>query len=212
MKILIVDDHPLYVEGLRNLLESWNYTEVAVARDGQEAIQSADSFSPKVILMDINMPGMDGIAATREIKRRQPAVKVVMLTGLGEEERLFEAVEAGASGYLLKNVEGAELVRCLTDLEEGKNPFSAGLEDLLLARFREGLADSHAASLAEPALNPRQREVLDLLAQGKSYKEIGAALFISERTIKFHVARVKEILGLKTHDELAEYARRHVQG
>jgi two-component system NarL family response regulator len=204
MKILVVDDHPIYAEGLRNLLAAFNYSDVLVARDGDEAVALAAEARPDVILMDIGMPGKDGIEAAAEIKRSDPGVKIVMLTSLAEDDSLFRAVRAGASGYLLKTLDGDELQRCLSDLEAGKNPFSPGLEDSILSAFRRGASGPAPAK----GLSSRQREVLALLARGSSYKAIGAELFISERTVKFHVEQIKAILGLETKEELVAYARR----
>ena len=201
MKILIVDDHPIYAEGLKNLLSSWDYHDTATARDGAEAILLAGQFQPDVILMDISLPGMDGIGATEQIKRENPGVKIVMLTSLGEEESLFRAIRAGASGYLIKTLDGEELVRCLSDLKAGRNPFSAGLEEALLTELRRG-SNPVEKSRVRPNLTFRQREVLRLLTKGFSYKQIGQELFISERTVKFHVEQTKAVLGVKTREEL----------
>jgi two-component system NarL family response regulator len=210
MRILIVDDHPIYAEGLKNLLLSWGYGEVSVARDGPEAIALAAATGADVILMDIGLPGMDGIEATAEIKKARPEAKIVMLTSLGEEESLFRAIRAGASGYLIKTLNGEELVRCLSDLKEGRNPFSPGMEESLLAQLRRGYAGSapRASDEARPDLTRRQRDVLRLVVAGKSYKEIGQELFISERTVKFHVEQAKEAFGTKSKDRLVELFER----
>jgi DNA-binding NarL/FixJ family response regulator len=206
MKILIVDDHPIYAEGLRNLLASWGYDEIAIAGDGLEAVALVQDIRPDVVLMDIGLPGMDGIEAAAEVKKRRPETKIVMLTSLGEEESLLRAIRAGASGYLIKTLSGEELVRCLSDLQEGKNPFSAGMEDRLLAELRRGCAAPApiGAEAESPCLTRRQREVVRLMAKGLSYKEIGQELFISERTVKFHVEQAKIAFGTKSKERLIE--------
>jgi DNA-binding NarL/FixJ family response regulator len=154
--------------------------------------------------MDIGLPGMDGIEATIEIKRIRPEAKIVMLTSLGEDESLFRAVKAGASGYLIKTLSGEELVSCLSDLKAGKNPFSPGMEDRLLAELRRSYAATGPteADGEVSCLTRRQREVLRLVGKGRSYKEIGQELFISERTVKFHVEQAKNALGTKSKEKL----------
>jgi two-component system NarL family response regulator len=210
MKILIVDDHPIYAEGLKNTLASWGYEEVAVARDGPEAIARAAESRPDAVLMDIGLPGMDGIEATAEIKKLCPEARIVMLTSLGEEESLFRAIKAGASGYLIKTMGGEELVRCLSDLKEGRNPFSPGMEESLLAELRRSYAAPASAggSGAGSCVTRRQRDVLRLAAAGRSYKEIGQELFISERTVKFHVEQAKAAYGTKSKERLIELFER----
>lgn len=209
MKILIVDDHPIYAEGLKNLLLSWNYDEVSIARDAPEALVMARQTKPDVVLMDISLPGMDGIQATIEMKREHPDMKIVMLTSLGEEESLFRAIRAGASGYLIKTLNGEELVNCLSDLKTGKNPFSPGLEDTILSELRRSYAAPEAmAEKGDQYLTRRQREVLRLMAKGNSYKQIGKELFISERTVKFHIEQAKASLGLKTKEQLIDFIER----
>jgi DNA-binding NarL/FixJ family response regulator len=208
MKILIVDDHPIYAEGLRNLLASWGYEDTAVAVNGPEAIDLAAALRPDVAFMDIGLPGMDGIAATAEIRAVSPETKVVMLTSLGDEESLLRAIKAGASGYLIKTLSGEELSRCLGDLKEGRNPFSAGMEDRLLAELRRGYQAQppHNPAPEAPSLTRRQLDVIRLMAKGRSYKEIGRELFISERTVKFHVEQAKLALGTKSKESLIALA------
>jgi DNA-binding NarL/FixJ family response regulator len=208
MKILIADDHPIYIEGLKNLLAACNYSDVDVARDGFEAVDKTVELKPDLVLMDIRMPGKDGIQATAEIKKAVPSAKIVMLTSLAEDESLIRAVKAGASGYLLKTLDGAELARCLSDIEAGKDPFSSGLEESLLSAFRNEGEGASGSDGPHPLLTGRERQVLALIAQGRSYKEIGTELFISERTVKFHVERLKAALGLNTKEELASFARK----
>jgi DNA-binding NarL/FixJ family response regulator len=205
MRVLIVDDHPIYAEGLRNLLRSRDYGEVEIASDGAAAVERASAWKPEVVLMDVNMPVMDGIQATRLIKRGNPEAKVVMLTSLGDEENLVEAVRAGASGYLLKTSGADQMIECFELLQEGKNPFSAGLMDVLLQEFRQ--REPRQAKGGGEALAPRAKEILRLLSESLTYKEIGSRLFLSERTIKYHIECIKKTLGLESKAELMDYWR-----
>ena len=204
---MIADDHPLYAEGLKNLLQE-EFDVVSVVFSGLEAVKEARKCKPDVVLMDINMPGMDGIAATREIVAEQPDIKVLMLTSFTETDVLFRAIRAGAVGYLLKDLEDTELISGLWELQRGKNPFSPGLENQILMEFRRQAApDRPHRDIA--LLNERQIEVLELVAQGLEYAEVGKRLFVSERTVKYHTARIKEILQLTNHAQIVAWAWDH---
>ena len=210
MRIMIADDHPLYAEGLKNLLED-DFDIVSVVSTGHEAVEEARRSKPDVILMDVNMPGLDGIAATRQIVAEQPNIKILMLTSFAETDTLFRAIRAGAVGYLLKNLEDTEIISGLWELQKGKNPFSPGLENQILEQFR--LQGSPRLLQQELSLlNERQIEVLDLVAQGLEYAEVGKRLYISERTVKYHMARIKEILGLSNHAQIVAWAWDHGLG
>ena len=210
MRIMIADDHPLYAEGLKNLLED-DFDIVSVVSTGQEAVEEARRSKPDVILMDVNMPGLDGIAATRQIVAEQSNIKILMLTSFAETDTLFRAIRAGAVGYLLKNLEDTEIISGLWELQKGKNPFSPGLENQILEQFR--LQGSPRLLQQELSLlNERQIEVLDLVAQGLEYAEVGKRLYISERTVKYHMARIKEILGLSNHAQIVAWAWDHGLG
>jgi len=207
LRIMIADDHPLYAEGLKNLLQE-EFDVVSVVFSGLEAVEEARKCKPDVVLMDINMPGMDGIAATREIVAEQPDIKVLMLTSFTETDVLFRAIRAGAVGYLLKDLEDTELISGLWELQRGKNPFSPGLENQILMEFRRQAApDRPHRDIA--LLNERQIEVLELVAQGLEYAEVGKRLFVSERTVKYHTARIKEILQLTNHAQIVAWAWDH---
>lgn len=209
MRILIADDHPLYVEGLINLLSA-DFEIVGTASTGEEVVTRARLTKPDVILMDISMPLFDGIAATRTITAEHPEIKIIMLTALGETDNLFRAIRAGAVGYLLKNLEDTDIIAGLRELEKGRNPFSPGLENHLLQEFRALQADS----LPDPCtlLNEKQLEVLELVAQGLDYGEVGKRLFISERTVKYHMGRIKKILQLGSQAQVVAWAWEHGLG
>ncbi|NLL08403.1 MAG: response regulator transcription factor [Firmicutes bacterium] len=210
MRIMIADDHPLYVEGLKNLLQE-DFEIVSAVSSGVEAVEEAGRTKPDVILMDVNMPGLDGIAATREILSKQPDIKILMLTSFGETDTLYRAVRAGAVGYLLKDLEDTEIIWGLKELERGRNPFSPGLENLVLQEFRRQ-ADDQMPGQGLALLNERQIEVLDLVAQGLEYAEVGKQLFISERTVKYHMAKIREVLQLSNQAQIVAWAWEHGLG
>jgi two-component system NarL family response regulator len=212
---LLVDDHGLFLEGLQNLLCAGGYQVVGAAHDGMEALQLARSLRPDVILMDVRMPGCDGLTATRLIQAEMPECKIVMLTTSAEDADLFEALKSGASGYLLKNLEPNQLFDYLNGLARGEAPLSRELSARLLREFvhqadaLDGPASAGlAGEAADPDLTPRQREVLVLVADGLTYKEVGAALHISENTVKYHMGEVLRRLHLKNREQVVAYARR----
>ena len=211
MKVLLVDDHRLLLEGLANLLAAHGVQVVGMAHDGLEAIAMLPAAQPDVILMDIRMPNCDGLEATRRIKARMPEVKIVILTTSEEDRDLFEAVKSGANGYLLKSMDADELVGCLEQVQEGVPPFSPGLAGKILAEFaRLDAQPAPQPELPQPApahrLTPRQLEVLSLVAQGCSYKEVGAKLGLSPRTIKYHMAEIMDQLHLEHRAQVLAYA------
>ncbi len=217
MRVLIVDDHRLVVEGLVNLLAAHGIEVVATAYDGSEAVFQARKSHPDVILMDIRMPGCDGLAATRLIKAQMPETKIVMLTASAEDDDLFEAVKSGASGYLLKSASGQEFLESLAGLEQGVPPFSPGLFERILNEFA-GRSGGESEAVAAPdrgsspevdrasSLTERQTEVLEAVAGGFTYKETGARLGLSERTVRYHMAEMLTRLHLEHRSQVIAYA------
>ncbi len=205
MKVLLVDDHPLFIDGLRNLLASRGYEVVGVAYDGMEALEQARALRPDVVLMDIDMPGVNGLAALRLIKAQLPEVKVVMLTVSAENENLFDAIRNGASGYLLKTQHTDEFLALLRDVGRGEAALSPGLAARILHEF-----DHQPGQERQPPaeLSAREVDVLMLVAGGLTYKEAAAKLFLSEATIKYHMGQILERLHLRNRAEVIEYARR----
>lgn len=213
MKVLLVDDHRLLLEGLSNLLEAHGISVAGAARDGNEAIALAGTLRPDVILMDIRMPNCDGLTATRRIKAEWPAAKIIILTTSNEDEDLFEAVRSGAYGYLLKSMDAEELVESLEGVTQGTPPFSPGLAVKLIDEFarlstRPDPTPQPETSPPVDVLTERQREVLGLVAQGLSYKEVGAQLNLSPRTIKYHMAEIMEKLHLEHRAQVLAHAGR----
>ncbi len=211
MRVLLADDHPLFLDGLKNLMILRGVEVLGTARDGREALEMARTLNPEVILMDIQMPRLDGLAATRLIKAEQPDVKIVMLTISENDEDLFEAIKSGACGYLLKLEDTDRFFELLSGLMRGEVPLSPGLAGRVLREFaRQAEATGSVEEFKEPgeALTPRQLEVVELVAQGLTYKEVGAKLFLSEHTIKYHMGEIIERLHLENRRQVIEYARR----
>lgn len=210
MRIMIVDEHAPYVEGVVNLLSA-DFEIVSTVSTRADAIEQARLIKPDVILMDIKMPDLDGITATRIILAEQPGIKVLMLTSLGETDTLFRAIGAGAVGYLLKDLEETDIIAGLYELEKGRNPFSPGLANQILEEFRRQQVRSNPEVCRE-LLNDRQIEVLELVAQGLDYSDVGQRLYISERTVKYHMAKIKETLQLSSHAQVIAWAWEHGLG
>jgi DNA-binding NarL/FixJ family response regulator len=216
MKVLLVDDNRLMLEGLQNLLEAHHIEVVGTAADGLASVDLARNLKPDVILMDIRMPRCDGLSATRLIKAEMPEVKIIILTTSSEDEDLFEAVKSGACGYLLKSMDTDELVEALEQAMQGTPPFSPGLAARLLdefTRLSQPNFDVSSNSASETSsdevggvLKPRQIEVLKLVADGLSYKEIGVRLFLSPRTVKYHMEEIMNRLHLENRAQVLAYA------
>jgi PAS domain S-box-containing protein len=200
--ILLADDHALFLDGLSNVLAAKGFAVVGTARDGWEALEKARALRPELVLMDIQMPDCDGLAATRLISAEMPETKIVMLTMSDSADDLVEAVKSGASGYLLKGLGAEELVREVGAILEGDTSLSASLAARVLDEF-----GARPAAAEDSGLTPRQAEVLALVAQGWLYKEIAGKLGMSERTVKFHMRGIVDKLHLRNRAEVEAYAR-----
>ena len=211
MKILLVDDHALFCEALQNLLALHGYQVVGTAGDGLEALEKARYLHPDLILMDIEMPGCDGLTATRLIKAETPDTMIVMLTVDQQDERLFESIKSGASGYLLKSSRASQLLGHLGQLAEGQAALSPGLADKILeqfARMGRQLESNSAQREGTADLTARQHEILTLIAQGMTYEEMGKTLGLTERTIRYHMGEIIQQLHLKNRSQVIAYAAR----
>jgi DNA-binding NarL/FixJ family response regulator len=209
LKILLVDDHPLFLEGIQNLLTARGLQVVGTAGDGLEALAKARALHPDLILMDVQMPRCDGLAATRMIKAEMPDVKIVMLSVSENDADLFEALKSGACGYLLKNLDARVFFDLLARVTQGEAPLAPGMTIKVLAEFARqagGPAAASQESQPAPTLSSRQMEILTLAAQGLTYKEVGEALCLSERTVKYHVGELLRRLHLKNRAQLIAYA------
>ncbi len=203
IRVLLVDDHQLFRRGVASLLAGREDIEViGEANNGAEAIERARELMPDVILMDIKMPALDGLAATKQLKTEMPYVRIMMLTVSETDEDLFEAIKAGASGYLLKNVDPDYLIACVQQVQRGEVPIAPTMAAKIL---RELTAPAEPST---QALTGRERQVLELLANGMANKEIAFALKISENTVKNHLRNILEKLHLQNRVQAALYAVR----
>src|SRR5919202_3370997 len=189
VRVLIADDHPLFREGMRGRLD--RVADVAVvgeAESGDEAVELARKLKPDVILMDIKMPGLNGIEATREILRANPHVGVLVLTMFEDDDSVFAAMRAGAKGYLLKDSGGEGVVHAIRAVASGEAVFGPGVAERIIGFF--SVSRSSAPQRAFPELTEREEEVLSLVAQGKSNQEIARQLFVSLKTVRNHVSNI----------------------
>jgi DNA-binding NarL/FixJ family response regulator len=210
VRVLIVDDHALFRRGLQMVLEGETDIDVVgEAGDGQEAIERAESTTPDVVLMDVRMPKRSGIEATRTIKDTLPSTKILMLTISDEEADLYEAIKAGASGYLLKEISIEEVADAVRAVHAGQSLISPSMASKLLNEFAAMVKRrDERTQVPGPRLTTRELEVLKLVAKGLNNRDIGQELFISENTVKNHVRNILEKLHLHSRMEAVVYAVR----
>jgi len=210
ISVLIVDDHEVVRLGLRTLLERQKgFTVVGEADSGQRALALMETLKPNLVLMDVRMPGMSGIEACRELLRRWPETRVIMLTSYPDDHAAVAAVMCGAAGYLLKHVAGEELIRSLVTVARGGSVVDPMLTRHMFAQFRTQLDKPDP----EAALNGTERKMLALIGEGKTNKEIASELFLGEKTVRNYVSRLLTKLNLSNRAAAAAYAaRRHLQG
>ncbi|WP_374686106.1 response regulator [Promineifilum sp.] len=210
IRVLLVDDQALFREGLCTLLSLHEDIEVVgEAGDGQEALAAAVELRPDVVLMDLRMPVLDGVAATRRLREVAPASRVIVVTTFDDDEYVFEGLRAGAVGYLLKDVSSAKLVEAIRAAARGESFLQPSITAKVLAEFsrlEERAAPAPAAALVEP-LSEREIEILRLVAAGESNKEIAAQLYIAEGTVKNHVTNILGKLGVRDRTQAALRAR-----
>jgi DNA-binding NarL/FixJ family response regulator len=209
IRVLLVDDHPLFRKGIASLLRSENgFDVIGEAANGREALEKARELMPDIILMDISMPEVGGLEATRKIKEEMPYVRIVILTVDEEDQSLFEAVKSGAQGYLLKKIEPQALFSTLRGVAEGEASISRIMAGKLLDEFsRQAQPRAHPV-VPNQELTPREREVLEQVRQGKSNKEIASAISIAENTVKNHIKNIFAKLHLENRVQAATYALR----
>jgi DNA-binding NarL/FixJ family response regulator len=207
IRVLIVDDHEIVREGLQTLLaEEPDFEVVGTAGDGAAALKLAESTQPDVIIMDLVMPALDGIEATRRIHRNNPDARVLVLTTFADDRRVREAIQAGATGYLLKDVLKADLLRALRDAALGRPSLHPEVQQHLM---REVAGKASPEQAPHTSLTEREIGILRLIAEGRSNKEIAAALYLTEGTIKGYVSTIFDKLGVEDRTQAALYAVKH---
>ena len=208
MNVLIADDHRLFRDGLRSLLEAHGITVVAEARTGREAIDLARTHRPDIVLMDLAMPELGGLAATRLLSAEMPGVMVVVLTASEEDNDLFEAVKSGARGFLPKDLDAADLFAMLDGVTRGEPALTPSLARKVLAEFARSSDDR--TERTPDALTDREREVLDLLVSGiTSNRDLARRLYVSENTVKYHLRNILAKLHLQNRAQVIAYALQH---
>jgi DNA-binding NarL/FixJ family response regulator len=208
MRILIADDHALFRDSLKSLLESHDIDVVAEAKNGQEAVELTWDCKPDVVLMDLMMPVMDGLEATKRIAAELPDVKVVILTASDDDNNLFEAIKSGAKGYLLKDLESSQFFSLLEGVGRGEPALTPAVARKLLDEFARPKKPSKE-QYDPDALTDREREVLELMVQGTtSNRRLAKHLGVSENTVKFHVRNILDKLHLHNRAQVVAYALR----
>lgn len=216
IRILIADDHPLFREGLARVLnEAPGMSVVASVSNGLEALSRAAEFKPDVVLMDVNMPKLDGVEATRQLRKIHPQASVLMLTISEDERDLYAAIRAGARGYLLKSASTAELIEGVQRVYAKEAILTPGMAAKLLNEFAsispapKPLADDARDAADAETLTEREREVLQWVARGMTNKEIGVQLSLSPHTIKAHIRTILDKLHVRSRTEAAAWVTRH---
>jgi two-component system, NarL family, response regulator DevR len=207
-RVLLVDDHEVVRLGLKALLEhNAQFEVVGEAGTAKEAIEQVAKSLPDVVLMDIRLPGASGIDACEEITRRFPDVRVVMLTSYAEDEMLFSAIRAGASGYVLKQIAAEDLIRALESVGRGETPLDPAVTQRVFQEVRRAVKEEEASAFSN--LSQQERHVLLLVSEGKTNREIAKALFLGEGTVRNYVSSILSKLGVSNRAEAAAYAVEH---
>ena len=208
IRVLIVDDHALFRRGLIQVLQFEDGIEVVgEAEDGEDAIAKAEEHAPDVLLMDVRMPRVSGIEATRRLAETMPTMKILMLTVSDEEDDLYEAIKAGATGYLLKEISIEEVADAVRAVMQGQTLISPSMASKLIAEFANlSKVASQRSSVPAPRLTDRELDVLRLVAQGLTNREVAEQLYIAENTVKNHVRNILEKLHLHSRMEAVIYA------
>lgn len=208
LRILLVDDHEVVRLGLKALLSRHPQFEViAEAADATDAVKKVLQYQPDVVIMDVRLPGRNGVDATREIVNQRPDTKVIILTSYAEDDMLFEAIAAGASGYVLKQIGSDELVKALDTIGRGEALLDPALTQKVFERVREASRKAHDEAFA--SLTNQELRILSLISEGKTNREIAEVVYLSEKTVRNYVSSILSKLGLSSRAEAAAYAVRH---
>jgi len=200
IKVMVVDDHPLVRHGIKTVFEAYDNIEmVAEAENGKEALEICEKCKPDIVIMDMIMPILDGAEATAQLIKRFPDIKVIALTSFNDKDLIKKSLKAGAVNFILKNISGAKLVKVIRDVYRGKFVLSPHATKILLTELREKTDDNIK-------LTKREKEILALIVEGLSNKEISKRLFLSNSTIQFHVSNILSKLGVSKRTEAAYLA------
>lgn len=204
--VLLADDHAVVRDGLKSLLEAQPDIHVAgIAGDGREAVAKAAELKPDVVVMDISMPDMNGVEAARRIHAARPETRIVMLSMHSDAEHVYRALEAGATGYLLKNSAGTELVAAVRAVHLGRRYLTEQINELVIA----GYLGEHRAASPLDSLSKRERDILQLIVDGRSNREAADLLHVSIKTVETYRSRMLQKLGIKNVTELVKFAISH---
>jgi DNA-binding NarL/FixJ family response regulator len=199
IRVVLADDHAVVRQGLRTFLDLQDDIEVvAEASDGAQAVEAAAAFDPDVVLLDLVMPGLDGLGALKVL--REGRARIIVLTSFGDDDKLFAALRGGAAGYLLKDVQPADLVRAIRSANAGESPLSPAIATRVVEEVAQGTVSAH------DDLTPRELDVLTLIARGRSNKVIARELGVAEKTVKTHVSHILAKLGVSDRTQAALYA------
>lgn len=203
-RILLADDHAMICAGFKKLLEP-EYQVVGTVEDGRALLKAAQELKPDLVLLDVGMPLLNGLDAARQLKKQMPKIKLIFLTMNADSDVASEALRIGASGYLLKNSQGDELLKAVRDVVRGSTYVTYQIRQAMEERFME----NPKAAARPKHLSPRHREILQMLAEGRSPKEIASILEISVRTVRFHKYEIMRELSIASNAELVQYAIKH---
>jgi DNA-binding NarL/FixJ family response regulator len=207
IRVMVVDDHPMWRDAVERDLQDAGFDVVAVAANGNEALARFPAARPQVVVLDLQIPGPNGVAVTAEVVRQDPSARVLILSASGEQTDVLEAVKAGATGYLVKSASRSELIAAVRRVAQGDTVFTPGLAGLVLGEFRrmfEAPADTRRSGDGD--LTDRETEILKMVAKGMSYKQIAERLVISHRTVQNHVQNTLRKLQMHNRVELTRYA------
>jgi DNA-binding NarL/FixJ family response regulator len=207
IRVMVVDDHPMWRDAVERDLQDAGFDVVAVAANGNEALARFPAARPQVVVLDLQIPGPNGVAVTAEVVRQDPSARVLILSASGEQADVLEAVKAGATGYLVKSASRNELIAAVRRVAQGDTVFTPGLAGLVLGEFRRMLeAPADTRRSGDGDLTERETEILKMVAKGMSYKQIAERLVISHRTVQNHVQNTLRKLQMHNRVELTRYA------
>ena len=209
IRVMVVDDHPMWRDAVARDLTEAGYNVVASAADGAQALRITGAARPDVVVLDLQLPDMSGVEVTRGLRAAHPAVRVLVLSASGEQQDVLDAVKAGAVGYLLKSAARPEFLDAVRRTADGDAVFTPGLAALVLGEFRRLAAAPARDSADAPRLTERETEILRMVATGRSYKQIATRLVLSHRTVQNHVQNTLSKLHLHNRIELVRYAIEH---